>query len=209
MTTPAGWYPDPSGQPGQRYFDGQRWTKHFTPTPPPIVQAPAPAPSVAVAVSTGGGTSHALHAVLTLLTCGLWLPIWILVAIFDSGRGGSAVAIGGVGGGAGGGVSVGGASRSRTSLPVAIGGVFVGLVVLGVAVDHPWLFIPLFLLAGAGGFFFWKQKTAKEARELELREQYRRDVVANRADYEDELWHEDDPRGTYGRYPPPPGMDLE
>ena len=23
MTTPAGWYPDPSGAPGQRYFDGQ------------------------------------------------------------------------------------------------------------------------------------------------------------------------------------------
>jgi hypothetical protein len=22
----AGWFPDPSGQPGQRYYDGQRWT---------------------------------------------------------------------------------------------------------------------------------------------------------------------------------------
>ncbi len=28
MTTPAGWYPDPSGQPGQRYFDGTNWTEH-------------------------------------------------------------------------------------------------------------------------------------------------------------------------------------
>ena len=28
MTTPAGWYPDPSGQPGQRYFDGINWTEH-------------------------------------------------------------------------------------------------------------------------------------------------------------------------------------
>jgi hypothetical protein len=26
--TPAGWYPDPAGQPGLRYFDGQRWTDH-------------------------------------------------------------------------------------------------------------------------------------------------------------------------------------
>lgn len=29
---PPGWYPDPSGQPGQRYWDGARWT-HFTHPP--------------------------------------------------------------------------------------------------------------------------------------------------------------------------------
>lgn len=23
---PAGWYPDPDGNPGQRYFDGFHWT---------------------------------------------------------------------------------------------------------------------------------------------------------------------------------------
>jgi Protein of unknown function (DUF2510) len=45
----AGWFPDPSGQPGQRYFDGQRWTQHFVPTPPPSASPP---PSVAVAVGT-------------------------------------------------------------------------------------------------------------------------------------------------------------
>ena len=28
MTTPAGWYPDPSGAAGQRYFDGVDWTEH-------------------------------------------------------------------------------------------------------------------------------------------------------------------------------------
>ncbi|WP_234306383.1 DUF2510 domain-containing protein, partial [Mycolicibacterium smegmatis] len=53
MTAPntpaAGWYPDPSGQPGQRYHDGRRWTQHFVPTPPPAPAAPPPAP-VAVAV---------------------------------------------------------------------------------------------------------------------------------------------------------------
>ena len=26
--TPPGWYPDPSGAPGQRYFDGTDWTEH-------------------------------------------------------------------------------------------------------------------------------------------------------------------------------------
>jgi TM2 domain-containing membrane protein YozV len=25
---PSGWYPDPSGAPGQRYFDGKEWTEH-------------------------------------------------------------------------------------------------------------------------------------------------------------------------------------
>ena len=28
MITPAGWYPDPSGADGQRYFDGVGWTDH-------------------------------------------------------------------------------------------------------------------------------------------------------------------------------------
>lgn len=32
-TTPAGWYPDPSGAPGQRYWDGQQWTDHAAPPP--------------------------------------------------------------------------------------------------------------------------------------------------------------------------------
>lgn len=25
---PAGWYADPDGDPGQRWWDGQRWTEH-------------------------------------------------------------------------------------------------------------------------------------------------------------------------------------
>lgn len=31
-SVPPGWYPDPSGQPGQRYWDGANWT-HFTHPP--------------------------------------------------------------------------------------------------------------------------------------------------------------------------------
>jgi Domain of unknown function (DUF4352)/Protein of unknown function (DUF2510)/Mid2 like cell wall stress sensor len=37
-STPAGWYPDPEGTGGQRYWDGFAWTEH---------RAPAPAPSTA------------------------------------------------------------------------------------------------------------------------------------------------------------------
>ncbi len=187
----AGWFPDPSGQPGQRYFDGQRWTPHFVPTPPPSA---LPAQAVAVAVSSGGGPNHALHAVLTLLTCGMWLPIWILVAIF-SGSGRSSVA---VSGGAGG-VSI----RPSHRTPLIAGGVFFGLVALGIITAHPWLLVVLVPIVGAGGFFFWKYKSAQDRRDQELREQYRRDVLADRADYEDRLYAEGDPRGTYGRYPPP------
>jgi hypothetical protein len=34
MTTP-GWFPDPSGAPAQRYFDGQQWTENRAPAAPP------------------------------------------------------------------------------------------------------------------------------------------------------------------------------
>ncbi len=153
-----------------------------------------PAPSVAVAVS-GGGTNHALHLVLTVLSCGMWLPIWILIAIFESvGRPSASVAVGGPGG-----TSV----STRRPGTLIVGGVFIALVILGQAAAHPWLFVPIFLLAGAGGAFFWKQKVAKDAQKLEVLENYRRDVVAHRADTENKFAQEDDPRGTYGDFPPP------
>src|SRR3954468_15823525 len=33
---PPGWYPNPSGEPGQRYWDGHNWTiENVPPKPPP------------------------------------------------------------------------------------------------------------------------------------------------------------------------------
>lgn len=32
-TSTPGWYPDPFGSPGQRYFDGQQWTPATGPAP--------------------------------------------------------------------------------------------------------------------------------------------------------------------------------
>lgn len=36
--TPAGWYPDPQGAPQQRYWDGNQWTEHTSPTQVPQAQ---------------------------------------------------------------------------------------------------------------------------------------------------------------------------
>jgi len=90
---PAGWHPDPTGQPTLRYFDGRGWTNHLAPMPPPAYGGHSPGVGVAVAVANGGGPNHALHAVLTLLTFGMWLPIWILVAIFGGRGNASAVSV--------------------------------------------------------------------------------------------------------------------
>ena len=115
-TAKADWYADPYGGVGQlRWFDGLRWTAHLQPDPgyqPPISYAPQ-MPVVMMASPGGGGAAsavavttgpnHLLHFVLTLLTCGLWLPVWICVAIFG---GRTSVATSSAGGGGGGVVMV-------------------------------------------------------------------------------------------------------
>jgi hypothetical protein len=129
----------------------------------------------------------------------LWLPIWILVAIVGSvGRPAASVAVGGPGG------TVVSARRPGTAL--IVGGVFLALVILGQAIAHPWLFVPILLVVGAVGALIWKQKVVKEARKLEVLESYRRDVVAHRADTQHNLAKEGDPRGTYGAFPPAPDL---
>jgi len=58
----AGWYADPAGTPGQRWWDGQRWTEHVHP-PPPVqvsdpgrVQRQVQEQARAVPTERGGGT---------------------------------------------------------------------------------------------------------------------------------------------------------
>ena len=43
-TYQSGWYPDPHGGAGLRYFDGNEWTMHRHTPPTETVAAPAPAP---------------------------------------------------------------------------------------------------------------------------------------------------------------------
>jgi hypothetical protein len=44
---PAGWYPDPSGAPGQRWWDGGAWSTNVAPAPPqPVGSAAVPVGAV-------------------------------------------------------------------------------------------------------------------------------------------------------------------
>jgi hypothetical protein len=102
-TVPAGWYPDPDnhngfrfgGAPGMRYFDGAQWTENRAPMPrrqqqsaaqqQPIIVNQQFAPQAPMVVYASG-TNHGLHLVLSLLTCGAWLPIWLIIVIVNGGR---------------------------------------------------------------------------------------------------------------------------
>lgn len=185
---PAGWHPDPAGQPGQRYHDGKRWTEHFVPTPPVNPMGPA----VAVAVSASHGTNHALHAVLTVMSCGLWLPIWILTAVFSTaGSAATSVAIG-----------PGGATAkagTRKFMPLMFFGAWMAL---GAICMHPSLLMAVLVLAGVGGGAFWLMKSRQLQGQQGRRMQFERDMMADRAEREDRLFNAGDPRGTYGQYMP-------
>lgn len=52
----AGWYAVPGGF---AWWDGSRWTGRFQPPMPPV--------------------NHVLHLLLTVLTFGLWAPVWVVL----------------------------------------------------------------------------------------------------------------------------------
>ncbi|TPG31758.1 DUF2510 domain-containing protein [Mycolicibacterium hodleri] len=79
--TPANWYPDPHSPGILRYWDGIQWTEHRS------AAAPSATATVYnnVVVPRGGGNGEvAIHLVLTILTCGAWLPIWLIIEIIKA-----------------------------------------------------------------------------------------------------------------------------
>ncbi|MBU3750136.1 MAG: DUF2510 domain-containing protein [Mycobacterium sp.] len=98
---PAGWYPDPEntagfrygGVPSMRYFDGGKWTEHRAPMQrsqqrspqQPIIVNQQVGQPMPIVVNNGSSSMVGLHLVLTLLTCGLWLPIWLIIEIIQAG----------------------------------------------------------------------------------------------------------------------------
>ena len=83
---PSGWYPDPVSPGVVRWWTGTAWSEHRAPA-----AAPAPTPVVVVAAPPSG-PNHLIHLILTLLSCGLWAPVWLLVAWQNSPRAGGATA---------------------------------------------------------------------------------------------------------------------
>lgn len=75
---PAGWYQDGIDPHGVvRWWDGHQWTDYREDRR----AHPAYAQHVIVHQDRGKKVNHVLHAILTVLTAGLWLPVWLIVAI--------------------------------------------------------------------------------------------------------------------------------
>jgi hypothetical protein len=186
------------------------------PPPPP---APLQQPTVVVNnnIVAGGytppvyvatGPNHALHAVLTLFTCGAWLPIWIIVAIVDASqpRGQQSyppavVYNGGKPTMAGGQQSYPPAVVYNGGKPTMAGNIILAvisaLVLVGICSSNPIMLIPFGVLA-VGGFFgyrYWRREQDRRAEQAK---------IAARADAEHRASLKGDPAGTYGQYPPPP-----
>src|SRR6185312_9265795 len=53
--TPAGWYPDPDGSGGQRYWDGSTWTEHRAPAAPFFEPEPTAEPEADFEPETPAG----------------------------------------------------------------------------------------------------------------------------------------------------------
>jgi hypothetical protein len=80
-TAPAGWYEDPEVFGYQRYWDGHAWTLYREPFP--ARRQPAVTQQVVVNAPPKR-VNHLLHLILTLLSAGLWLPVWIIVSMAKS-----------------------------------------------------------------------------------------------------------------------------
>jgi Domain of unknown function (DUF4352)/Protein of unknown function (DUF2510) len=67
LPVPAGWYPDPSGAPRQRYFDGKAWTENYAPLGAPIPAVDRPAkPGMSRGMKIGLGVGAVVLALIAL-----------------------------------------------------------------------------------------------------------------------------------------------
>lgn len=166
-TPQPGWYPDPSGGPGQRYFDGHQWT---------VAAPPAPTPPSQILVV--GGPNNALHLALTFLTCGMWLPVWLIVTLVDNQRARAA----------------GQQTRANPAL-IAVLAVVGGLYLTGLASTSWRVFLVLVTLAGVGYVGYRTHERRVARRTLDA-------AISSRADLQNQAFMSGDPTGFYGEYPP-------
>lgn len=76
-TAAPGWYPDQQG--ALRWWDGQQWTAHTQPANAPVQQ-------VVVNPKKTYKTSHAFHLIMSIVTFGLWLPVWLIVGLYNASK---------------------------------------------------------------------------------------------------------------------------
>lgn len=75
-TIPPGWYPDPATG-GPRWWTGTQWAAPVSSQPMPVVVVDK-------------GVNHILHLLLSVVTAGFWIPVWIIVTLMHAGTGSSA-----------------------------------------------------------------------------------------------------------------------
>lgn len=59
-----------------------QWYPLPAPAPPPPPQVHFTAQQTMV--NARRGVNHPLHLVLSIVTCGLWIPVWLVIVIIDS-----------------------------------------------------------------------------------------------------------------------------
>lgn len=162
-----GWYPDPSGGPGQRYFDGREWA--FS--------------AMQASVNPAGlvrGPNNALHLALTVLTCGMWLPVWLVLVVNDNRQMRAA----------------GLPARSNPAFVVAVA-VIGGLYLVGLATTDLRALVTLIAAAVVAYAGYRAYNHAVRRRRESAR-------LASRADTQNQAYMQGDPTGLYGEYPPSP-----
>ena len=158
MKGPVGWFPDPDGGNGLRYFDGQQWTQI---APPPAAAAPAQPVSVVVNNTNTVGAPQQAHPVAFLV---------IMLIVFS---------------------------------PFLIG------LAITLFVIEPMVLWLLVAVAVVCGIAYGMTKSEERAEKRQAAARREKEKLSVRAEVEDELYQQGDPRGTYGRYPPPPEEDLK
>lgn len=86
--TPAGWYPDAAGV--MRWWDGRAWTEHVAPQQQAhaayAVQPYYAGQQVVMQQRKNYKTSHAFHLVMSIITLGVWVPVWIIVGLYNASK---------------------------------------------------------------------------------------------------------------------------
>ena len=75
MSTPSGWYPDPSGTPRSRWWDGTQWTENYH---DPATPVQGQVPAVALTAPEGTPVYNTFTYILIALVFVAFLPLFLI-----------------------------------------------------------------------------------------------------------------------------------